>query len=85
LTVPRQGIESGAASQITRYQQAHRLRHVVNELAARLPESERDKPEVKELMSYGCQIRMHVVQLLAPQLPHEDHTKDVHFSPAGIR
>jgi NTE family protein len=28
---------------------------------------------------------MHVVQLLAPQLDHEDHTKDVDFSPAGIR
>ena len=23
-------------------------------------------PEIKELMSYGCQNRMHVVQLLAP-------------------
>ena len=61
------------------------MRHVINELAARLPESERDRPEAKELMSYGCQTRMHVVQLLAPQLSHEDHTKDVDFSPAGIR
>jgi len=43
-------------------------------------------PELKELMSYGCQNRMHVVQLLlAPQLLHEDYTKDVDFSPAGIR
>ncbi len=42
-------------------------------------------PEIKELMSYGCQTRMHVVQLLAPQLSHEDHTKDVDFSPAGIK
>ena len=76
---------SRIASQITRHQQAHRLRHVINELAARLPESERDRPEMKELMSYGCQTRMHVVQLLAPQLSYEDHTKDVDFSPAGIR
>jgi NTE family protein len=76
---------SRIASQITRHQQAHRLRHVINELAARLPESERDSPEAKELMSYGCQTRMHVVQLLAPQLSHEDHTQDVDFSPAGIR
>jgi len=52
---------------------------------ARLPGAERDKPEVRELMGYGCQTRMHVVQLLAPQLDHEDHTKDVDFSPAGIR
>jgi NTE family protein len=76
---------SRIASQITRHQQTHRLRHVINELAARLPESERDRPEMKELMSYGCQTRMHVVQLLAPQLSRENHTKDVDFSPTGIR
>ena len=76
---------SRIASQITRHQQSHRLRHVINELAARLPESERDRPEMRELMSYGCQTRMHVVQLLTPQLSREDHTKDVDFSPAGIR
>jgi NTE family protein len=76
---------SRIASQITRQQQAHRLRHVINELASRLPESERDKPEVKELLAYGCQTRMHVVRLLAPQLDHEDHTKDIDFSPGGIR
>jgi NTE family protein len=76
---------SRIASQITRHQQAHRLRHVINELSVRLPEAERDRPEVRELMSYGCQTRMHVVQLLAPQLDHEDHTKDLDFSPAGIQ
>jgi NTE family protein len=76
---------SRVASQITRHQQAHRLRHVINELVARLPDAERDRPDVRELMSYGCQTRMHVVQLLAPQLSHEDHTKDVDFSPGGIR
>ncbi|WP_426435502.1 patatin-like phospholipase family protein [Bradyrhizobium genosp. P] len=76
---------SRMASQITRHQQAHRLRHVINELAARLPEAEHERPEMRELMSYGCQTRMHVVQLLAPQLDHEDHTKDVDFSYAGIK
>jgi NTE family protein len=76
---------SRIASQITRHQQTHRLRHVINELAARLPQAERDRPEVRELMGYGCQTRMHIVQLLAPQLDYEDHTKDVDFSPAGIK
>jgi NTE family protein len=76
---------SRMASQIARHQQSHRLRHVINDLASRLPESECSKPEVRELLSYGCQTRMHVVQLLAPQLDHEDHTKDSDFSPAGIR
>jgi NTE family protein len=28
---------------------------------------------------------MHVVRLLAPPLDGEDHTKDIDFSPAGIR
>jgi NTE family protein len=28
---------------------------------------------------------MHVVRLLAPRLDNEDHTKDVDFSPSGIR
>jgi NTE family protein len=51
----------------------------------RLPESELSKPEVRELLSDGCQTRMHVVQLLAPQLDHEDQTKDIDFSTAGIR
>ncbi len=75
---------SRIASQIARQQQAHRLRHVINQLAARLPESARNSEEVKELTSYGCPTRMHVVRLLAPQLNREDHTKDIDFSPSGI-
>ncbi|MCS3975526.1 putative acylesterase/phospholipase RssA [Bradyrhizobium japonicum] len=53
-------------SQIARHQQAHRLRHVINQLATRLPESDRSNPKIRELLSHGCQTRMHVVQLLAP-------------------
>jgi NTE family protein len=76
---------SRMTSHIARQQQAHRLRHIINQLAARLPEAERNSPEVRELASYGCQTRMHVVQLLAPQLDREGHTKDIDFSPDGIR
>ncbi len=75
---------SRMADQIVRQQQAHQLRHVINQLAARLPESERNSEAVRELISYGCQTRMHVVQLLVPQLDHESHTKDIDFSPRGI-
>jgi len=75
---------SRIASHIVRQQQAHRLRHVINQLAARLPEAERDSPAMRELAGYGCQTRMHVVQLLAPQLERETHTKDIDFSPVGI-
>jgi NTE family protein len=75
---------SRIASHIARQQQAHRLRHVINELAARLPETVRSDPAVRELTSYGCPTRMHVVRLLAPQLDRETHTKDIDFSPSGI-
>jgi NTE family protein len=76
---------SRIVSQIARQQQAHRLRHVINQLAARLPEAERNSDAVRELASYGCPTRMHVVQLLAPKLDQETHTKDVDFSPSGIK
>jgi len=76
---------SRVASHITRQQQTHRLRHIINQLATRLPETERNDPAVRELISYGCQTRMHVVRLLAPQLDRESHTKDIDFSPNGIR
>jgi len=75
---------SRISSHITRQQQAHRLRHVINQLAAKLPEAERNSPAVRELAGYGCQTKMHVVRLLAPQLDRETHTKDIDFSPAGI-
>ena len=65
--------------------QTHRLRHIISELARRLPESEPNNAAVRELAAYGCPTRMHVVRLLAPQLDNENHTKDVDFSPGGIR
>jgi NTE family protein len=76
---------SRIASQITRQQQAHRLRHVINQLAARLPEAERNSEVVRELAAYGCSTQMHVVRLLAPRLDRENHTKDIDFSASGIK
>jgi NTE family protein len=75
---------SRIASQIVRQQQIHRLRHIINDLAGRLPDAERSSAAVRELASYGCTTRMHVVRLLAPQLDRETHTKDIDFSPSGI-
>jgi NTE family protein len=72
-------------SHIARQQQTHRLRHVINQLSARIPEAERNSEVVRELTGYGCSTRMHVVRLLAPQLDRETHTKDIDFSPSGIR
>ena len=76
---------SRIASHITRQQQTHRLRHVISELVKHLPEDQRKNAVVKELASYGCITRMHVIRLLAPRLDAESHIKDVDFSPSGIR
>ena len=76
---------SRADSHIARQKQIHRLRHVIRELAARLPEKDRRSPEIRELSSWGCGTTMHVVRLLAPTLDSEDYLKDIDFSPAGIR
>ncbi|CCD92185.1 conserved hypothetical protein [Bradyrhizobium sp. ORS 375] len=75
---------SRISSHIARQQQTHRLRHIINQLAARLPDQVRNDPAVRELASYGCQTRMHVVRLLSPQLDRESHTKDIDFSERGI-
>lgn len=75
---------SRIASHIARQQQAHRLRHVISQLAARLPEAERNSDLMRELAGYGCTTQMHVVRLLAPQLDRETHMKDIDFSASGI-
>jgi NTE family protein len=76
---------SRVASHIARQRQVHRLRHVVSELVKFIPEADRENPVVKDLAEYGCLTQMHVVRLLAPRLERENHTKDIDFSPAGIR
>jgi len=38
-----------------------------------------------ELASWGCGTTMHVAHLVAPRVDGEDHTKDIDFTPSGIR
>ncbi|MGH8675835.1 MAG: patatin-like phospholipase family protein [Burkholderiales bacterium] len=76
---------SRADSHIARQKQIHRLRHVVRELTRHVPEDQRDTPEIRELASWGCGTTMHIVRLLAPRVDGEDHTKDIDFTPSGIR
>jgi NTE family protein len=76
---------SRAGALIKRQKQIHRLRHVIAELAMRLPKEMLEDNFVRELKSYGCLTRMHVVRLLAPQVRGEDHAKDIDFSAGGIR
>ena len=76
---------SRAKSHIARQKQIHHLRHIVREIAKHVPAKQRDAAVVKELASWGCGTTMHVVRLNAPKLDGEDHTKDIDFSPEGIR
>ena len=76
---------SRIASHIGRQQQAHRLRHVINQLTQYISDESRTSNTVQELASYGCTTQMHVVRLMAPRLDAECHTKDIDFSPSGIR
>ena len=76
---------SRASTHIARQRQIHKLRHIIAELAARLPQAERENQFVRDIASYGCLTRMHVVRLLAPRVQGEDHAKDIDFSPNGIQ
>lgn len=75
---------SRGKSHVARQAQLHRLRHVVRELACRLPPELRDDPVVQDLAEYGCGTQMNLVRLLSPRLDGEDHTKDIDFTRAGI-
>ncbi len=75
---------SRATSHVTRQQQIHRMRHIIRELKAHIPDDRCDEPEVKEMLSYGCATVMHLVPLHAPRLEGEDQTKDIDFTSAGI-
>jgi NTE family protein len=76
---------SRIASHIVRQRETHKLRHVITNLLEFVPEEERNDPLLQELAGYSCKTRMHVVRLLASRLDRETHTKDIDFSPAGIR
>jgi NTE family protein len=76
---------SRADSHIARQKQIHRLRHVIRQLTQQLPARKQSDPVVKELSSWGCGTTIHVAHLLAPRLENEDHTKDIDFSPGGVK
>src|SRR6185312_6264880 len=45
---------SRAVTHVMRQKQLHRLRHVISELARRMPPEEQAKPEIADLAGYGC-------------------------------
>jgi NTE family protein len=71
-------------SHVQRQAQIHQLRHIVRELTRLLPESALARPDVREMTGYGCGTVMHLVRLIAPRLPDEDHTKDMDFNGARM-
>ena len=75
---------SRTSSHVQRQQQIHRLRHIIAEMAAQMPEKLRESEAMRAMAGYGCLTQMHVVRLLAPQLEGEDQTKDIDFSHKGI-
>lgn len=72
-------------SHVQRQAQIHQLRHIVRELTRQLPASSLARPEVREMTGYGCGTVMHLMRLVAPRLPDEDHTKDMDFNASRIR
>jgi NTE family protein len=76
---------SRADSHILRQKQLHRLRHVIRELSRHIPASKRAAAGCRDLLAWGCSTTMHVAHLVAPRLEDEDHTKDIDFTPAGVR
>jgi NTE family protein len=75
---------SRTTTHIHRQRQIHKLRHIIAELAALVPEDRRRDNLVAEMISYGCLTQMHVIRLLAPELDYEDHARDIDFSPKSI-
>jgi NTE family protein len=75
---------SRADSHIAQQHKIHHLRHIVRELGKFMPDDIGSSAAVKELLSWGCGTVMHVVELRAPAVPDEDHTKDLDFTADGI-
>jgi NTE family protein len=75
---------SRVESHVRRQAQIHRLRHIVRELAKELPAGVLERDDIAEMVGYGCGTVMHVMRLVAPRLPDEDHTKDMDFNTARI-
>ena len=76
---------SRSNTHIARQRQLHKMRHIIAELGALVPECAGKDKALSELKGYSCTTTMHVVRLLAPALQYEDHAKDMDFSPDGIR
>lgn len=73
---------SRADHHIAQQREIHHLRHVVRELGTLLPAEARSA--ASELLGWGCNTVMHMLELRVPELPGEDHTKDLDFTAESI-
>lgn len=71
-------------SHVRRQAQIHHLRHILRELTKELPASALKRVDIADMVGYGCSTVMHVMRLIAPRMPDEDHTKDMDFNTARI-
>lgn len=76
---------SRAIGHIKRQRQLHKMRHIIAEMAKLVPDDAKTNADFNAMRGWGCTTRMHVIRLLAPALDFEDHSKDIDFSPEGIR
>ena len=77
---------SRAASHIMRQKQIHRLRHVIAELAGKLPPEAQSDPEVRSWPPMAAARVMHVVRLLAPRLDRRTTPRtSISAAPASAR
>ena len=58
---------------------------MIRELEQYIPADQRDTPEVRELLGWGCGTTMQVIELDAPRLAGDDLHKDIDFSSSGIQ
>ena len=75
---------SRSTTHVAEQQKIHKLRHIIRELVKHVPAAQRSRPDVAELAAWGCGTTMHMVQLTAPRLDGEDHTRDIDFTRRGI-
>jgi NTE family protein len=76
---------SRVTSHLARQEQIHQLRHIIRELAERLPEAAKADPKVRRMVGYGCHTTMHIISLLAPRLKDDDYTRDIDFAASRIK
>lgn len=77
-------MSSRTETHIVRQKQLHKLRHIIRELAGRLPKEHRSEATIKDLLSYGCLTRIHVMLLQAPHIEEEAEAKDLDFTDEAI-